>query len=61
MSTVKLEILTREFEEIASILEICGYHLMAQNFGCDDGDFAEVLPEDRDTVFDPSEYDWIVC
>jgi len=59
--TVKLEILKREFEEIASILEICGYRLMAQNWGCDDGDYVEVLPEDRDPEFAPEDYDWIVC
>lgn len=58
MSTIKLEILKKEFDEIASILEICGYRLAAKNFGCTDGDFTEVLPEDRDPeVFDPTEYE----
>jgi len=60
MSTVKLEIMTTEFDEVASILEVCGYRLLAQNYGCTDGDYTEVLPEDRDPDFDPTEYDWQV-
>jgi len=47
IQTVKLEILTSEFEEIASILEICGYK-----------DYVETFPEDRNEDFDPSEYSW---
>jgi len=58
IQTVKLEILTSEFEEIASILEICGYKVMAQDWGCQDGDYVETFPEDRNEDFDPSEYSW---
>lgn len=57
-SIVQLGIAAQDFEEIVSILEICGFKIMAQNYGCDDGDFTEILPEDRSEVFDPTEYDW---
>ena len=60
MHTVKVEFHANDFEKMASALEAVGFKMMARNFGCDDGDYAEVLPEDRGEVFVPQEYQWQV-
>lgn len=58
---VVIEILPQDFEKISSALENAGFKMMAKDFGCSDGDYTEVLPEDRDPeVFEPHCYQWQV-
>ena len=50
---IGIEIIPEDFDEIIDAVEERGFMLMAQDYGCEDGDFTEVSDDRKDDILWP--------
>lgn len=53
LRSVGVEIILQDFDNIIDAVEDRGFMLMAQDYGCEDGDFTEVSDDRKDSTFWP--------